>query len=171
MFKMIFQLNGKQFATLESKQQLMDYQAENAARSLVKYQHKTFDEDYIDKVIVVSGRVVNIIASGYDKHRGREYPVEGGARVTRIDKMKDKVSEVAIQREIEVKRNKQVDVPTEAWQKRIERDINEIRTTILNEVTRTEKTEETLIILVAYLSSVGLLDMNDWNKYLQISRK
>ena len=74
-------------------------------------------------------------------------------------------------REREVKRNKQVDVPTEAWQKRIERDINEIRTTILNEVTRTEKTEETLIILVAYLSSVGLLDMNDWNKYLQISRK
>ena len=71
----------------------------------------------------------------------------------------------------DVKRNKQVDVPTEAWQKRIERDINEIRTTILNEVTRTEKTEETLIILVAYLSSVGLLDMNDWNKYLQISRK
>ena len=72
---------------------------------------------------------------------------------------------------VPVKRNKRVDVPTEAWQKRIERDINEIRTTILNEVTRTEKTEETLIILVAYLSSVGLLDMNDWNKYLQISRK
>ena len=73
--------------------------------------------------------------------------------------------------QIKVQRNKQVDVPTEAWQKRIERDINEIRTTILNEVTRTEKTEETLIILVAYLSSVGLLDMNDWNQYLQISRK
>ena len=32
-----------------------------------------------------------------------------------------------------IKRNKQVDVPTEQWQKSIERDINEIRTTILKQ--------------------------------------
>ena len=57
---------------------------------------------------------------------------------------------------VPVKRNKQVDVPTEAWQKDMERKL--------------ARAEETLVILCAYLTSTNTIDMNDWNKYLQLSR-
>ena len=56
----------------------------------------------------------------------------------------------------QVKRNKQVDVPTEQWQKDMERKL--------------ARAEETLVILCAYLTSTNTIDMNDWNKYLQLSR-
>ena len=57
---------------------------------------------------------------------------------------------------VPVKRNKKVDVPTEAWQKDMERKL--------------ARAEETLVILCAYLTSTNTIDMNDWNKYLQLSR-
>ena len=52
-----------------------------------------------------------------------------------------------VTRDASPKRNKQVDVPTEAWQKSVERDTNEIRTTILNNVTAIDELEGQIVAL------------------------
>ena len=79
------------------------------------------------------------------------------------------------------KRNKQVDVPTEAWQKSVERrlenadKINGDATLALYDIVhaldkRIGRMEENHISLVAYLSSFHSLDINEWNDWKNNTR-
>ena len=61
------------------------------------------------------------------------------------------------------KRNKQVDVPTEAWQKNVERRVHALEK-------RMGRMEEDHISLIAYLSNFHGLDINEWNDWKNNTR-